>query len=103
MQAFEGQEPVSMWHARVALGVALLAAMLGVAVTLSPLRSGFADAPSRGAGDVELYHAEAARVRAGESYYSAAETELRARGYPMQSIFNWRMPAADVAGRSAAQ
>ncbi len=92
MQALGEPAKISTWHARGALALTLLAALLGIAVTLSPLRSGFADAPDRGYSDVELYHAEAARVRAGESYYSAAETELRQRGYPMQSIFNWRTP-----------
>ncbi len=63
-----------------------------VAVTFSPLKSGFADAPSRGPGDVALYNAEAARIRAGESYYSAAAAELRERGYPTRSLLNWRLP-----------
>jgi hypothetical protein len=87
-------EPVgpSPWHARGVLAVAAVAALLLMAVTFSPLRSGFADAPSRGAGDVELYQAEAARIAAGDSYYAAVESELRERGYPMQSVFNWRTP-----------
>jgi hypothetical protein len=92
MQPMLHQSGLSTWRSRVVLAVALLAALLGAAVTISPLRSGFADAPSRGAGDVDLYHAEVARIRAGESYYTAAETELRERGYPMQSPFNWRTP-----------
>src|SRR5262249_42674640 len=29
---------------------------------------------------------------AGEGYYAAAATELRARGYPTKSVFNWRTP-----------
>jgi hypothetical protein len=32
-------------------------------------------------------------MRAGESYYAAMNTELRARSYPTASIVNWRMPA----------
>ncbi|HEV3138627.1 MAG TPA: hypothetical protein VGZ26_12000 [Pirellulales bacterium] len=63
-----------------------------VAVTFSSMKSGFADAPSRGPGDVALYRAEADRVRQGQSYYDAIAAELRSRGYPMRSIFNWRMP-----------
>lgn len=31
-------------------------------------------------------------MRAGESYYDAAAAELRARGYPTRSVFNWRTP-----------
>lgn len=70
--------------------VAVTAVLIGI--SLSPLRSGYADAPSRGAGDVELYHAEVVRMRAGENYYLAAKTELEARGYPTRSILNWRTP-----------
>jgi hypothetical protein len=65
---------------------------LSLAVSLSPWRSGFADAPDRGAGDVQLYRAEVDRIQQGEGYYQAAATELRARGYPTRSIFNWRTP-----------
>jgi hypothetical protein len=32
------------------------------------------------------------RVRQGTPYYTAMGEELRARGYPMQSPFNWRTP-----------
>ena len=32
------------------------------------------------------------RIAAGDSYYAAVEGELRERGYPMQSVFNWRTP-----------
>ena len=87
-------EPVGPkpWHARAVLGVATVAALVLVAVTFSPLRSGFADAPDRGAGDVALYQAEAGRIAQGDNYYDAIATELRERGYPMKSIFNWRTP-----------
>jgi hypothetical protein len=74
------------------LAVAATAAIFFVAITLSPLASGFADAPDRGASDIELYSGEAARIQRGESYYDAAATELTARGYPTRSVFNWRMP-----------
>jgi hypothetical protein len=78
--------------ARVVLSLALVAGWLLVAITLSPWKSGFADAPSRGTGDVELYRAEAERVRSGEYYYSAVKQELETRGYPTASILNWRTP-----------
>ncbi|HTU26260.1 MAG TPA: hypothetical protein VMF30_12720 [Pirellulales bacterium] len=84
--------PSSMRHARTVLAVAAVTALLLVAVTFSPLRSGFADAPDRGAGDVVLYQAEAGRIAAGENYYDTIASELRSRGYPMQSVFNWRTP-----------
>jgi hypothetical protein len=69
-----------------------LLTLLSVAVTLSPLRSGYADAPDRGPGDLALYRAEIARIRGGEGYYEAANAELRQRGYPTRSLFNWRTP-----------
>jgi hypothetical protein len=78
--------------ARATLSFALVVGWLLVAITLSPWKSGFADAPSRGVGDVELYRAEAERVREGEYYYTAVEDELESRGYPTASILNWRTP-----------
>lgn len=80
------------WHARLVLLVFLLSAAFFVAVTFSPLKRGFADAPDRGPADVALYLAEAERVHAGQSYYDAAAAELTERGYPTRSIFNWRTP-----------
>lgn len=79
-------------HARIVLALFLAVTLFFVGVTLSPLRSGFADAPSRGPGDVALYRAEVDRMRAGETYYEAAADELPARGYPTHSVFNWRTP-----------
>jgi hypothetical protein len=82
----------SATRARVMLALFFAVTAFFIAITFSPLRSGFADAPDRGPGDVDLYRAEVARVRAGESYYDAAAAELRARGYPTRSLFNWRAP-----------
>jgi hypothetical protein len=79
-------------RARLMLALFLLVAAFFVGVTMSPLKSGFADAANRGPGDVELYSAEAARVHAGENYYDAKAAELTKRGYPTKSIFNWRTP-----------
>ncbi|REK17637.1 MAG: hypothetical protein DWQ37_05940 [Planctomycetota bacterium] len=61
-------------------------------MSLSPLAQGFADKPHRGPGDVALYRAEVDRIAAGESYYVVASEELRQRGYPTRSAFNWRTP-----------
>jgi len=80
------------WHARWLLALFLVVGAFFVAVSLSPLRQGFADAPSRGPTDVELYQAEVERIRAGESYYEAVAHELPERGYPTASVFNWRTP-----------
>ncbi len=79
-------------HARMVSGIALAATAFFIAISCSPLASGFADAPSRGPSDVQLYWAEVARVEAGENYYAAAEQELSQRGYPTHSLFNWRTP-----------
>jgi hypothetical protein len=46
----------------------------------------------QGEGDTGLYRAEISRIHAGEGYYRAAAEELVARGYPTQSVFNWRTP-----------
>ncbi len=79
-----------------AIGVLALAALTTaffVCVTLSPLRSGYTGGPAHGPGDIDLYHAEITRMEAGEGYYAAAAAELKPRGYPTRSPFNWRTPA----------
>jgi hypothetical protein len=43
-------------------------------------------------GDVDLFAAVVARLRAGERYYDAMGMELRHRHYPTASVFNWRTP-----------
>lgn len=88
----EAPAPLSRLHARVVLAIFVAVAIFFVGVTLSPLKSGFADAPDRGPGDIGLYRAEIDRIRSGESYYDAAAIELSKRGYPTHSVFNWRTP-----------
>jgi hypothetical protein len=87
-----GFDRLSPWSARGVLLVVLLAVAFFLAVSLSPLASGFADKPSRGAGDVDLYLAEVQRISHGGGYYEAAFHELHQRGYPTRSVFNWRTP-----------
>jgi hypothetical protein len=82
----------SAFGARVALAIFAASSIFFAAVTLSPLKSGFAHAPARGPGDIALYRAEIDRIHAGDNYYSAANDELRSRGYPTRSAFNWRTP-----------
>jgi len=88
----EAPAPLSRLHARLLFALFAAVAIFFVAVTLSPLKSGFADAPDRGPGDIALYRAEIDRIRAGQSYYDAAASELPERGYPTHSVFNWRTP-----------
>lgn len=92
MSTIGGFNRLSCGQARWVLAVAAAAATLFVAISLSPLASGYADAPDRGPNDVQLYRAEIDRIHNGESYYGAAKAELTSRGYPTRSIFNWRMP-----------
>ena len=47
--------------------------------------------------DSSLFGAVVARVAGGEPYYPAMGTELRARGYPSASVFNWRQPTLFIA------
>ena len=83
---------LSQTPARIVLALIIVTSVLFVAITFSPLKSGYADAPDRGPGDFALYRAEIDRVHAGEPYYAVAADELRTRGYPTRSIFNWRTP-----------
>ena len=47
--------------------------------------------------DSALFGAVITRVAAGDSYYRAMNDELRRRGYPTASVFNWRSPLLIVA------
>src|SRR5262245_3414697 len=47
--------------------------------------------------DNALFSAVIERVARGESFYASMGTELRARGYPSASVFNWRQPPLFVA------
>jgi hypothetical protein len=79
-------------QARVVLFALVVTAASLAALTFSPWKSGRADKPGRGVGDVDLYLMEVALVRSGSDYYEAAKLEIQSRGYPTQSIFNWRTP-----------
>ena len=46
---------------------------------------------SKGA-DLMLYRRIVERIRGGEGYYAVTGEELRKRGYPTHSVFNWRLP-----------
>src|SRR5204863_6881445 len=93
MTAPLGSTRLPPWQEWLALSGAVLLAIVAVWVTLSPARSGFADTAENGKPSaVALYNAEIQRMRSGEGYYEAAAAELRARGYPTASVFNWRTP-----------
>ena len=70
-------------------------ALLLLAGLWRPLPRHGADAPVERT-DSALFSAVIKRVAAGAPYYSAMGTELRSRGYPSASIFNWRQPALFV-------
>jgi hypothetical protein len=72
----------------------LVAALLLTAICLLGSRKPSVDPshPVKRAGDQALFDAVVKRVRQGEPYYPAMASELRARHYPMRSVFNWRTP-----------
>ena len=80
-------------QARSVLVAMLLAFGFCVGITLSPMASSNFSGEDRSArSDVALYRAEVDRIHAGEAYYHVIGTELRTRGYPVGSVFNWRFP-----------
>ncbi len=83
---------VSRTKAIAVLSLAGAVLVFFLAISLSPLKNEVDRGPNPGPGDVDLYNAEIKRMQAGESYYAAAAQELRSRGYPTKSVFNWRTP-----------
>jgi hypothetical protein len=79
---------LSPWTARTLLLAVLTLSGYGVGLTRG------ADAfDSAGHGeDIALYSAIVRNMRHGQGYYDAAEQALRAQGFPMASVFNWRLP-----------
>jgi hypothetical protein len=87
-----GYARLSRFQARAVLAGLLLSLVGCLAISLSPLSSGFVGSPRNKGSDVALYQAEVARIAEGEAYYEAASAELTERGYPTSSVFNWRTP-----------
>ncbi len=87
-----GYARLTPFQARAVLASVALTAAVLLTLTLSSPACGPSQKKSPGAGDIALYWAEVARIRAGEGYYQAAAAELTARGYPTRSVFNWRTP-----------
>ena len=76
-----------------ALSLLTILAMVLAAGVYSSLGAGpLGTAPAGGEDDVSLHTAIVNRVAAGEPYYDATGDELRRRGYPTRSVFNWRTP-----------
>lgn len=79
--------PMSRKPALMALAGLLMLLLAGLALQAPKPRT-----LKKGEGDVVLFETVVARVRNGESYYPAMGSDLRSRGYPTASVFNWRMP-----------
>jgi len=76
--------------AGLVLIVVFLTALYGV-IVYNPLPPGPVQNRPQGE-DLRCYRAIIERISSGEGYYQAAEIELRKRGYPLRSVFNWRLP-----------
>lgn len=74
-----------------AIRVVVLAAVLLGGLAASRNLDAIPDMP-KGERDAVLHAAVVKRITNGEAYYEATGTELRGRGYPTLSVFNWRTP-----------
>lgn len=78
-------------YARIVLAAFCVFTIACVYISLSNHRIAFNDRDAT-PSDQDLYWAEVDLIAEGHGYYEAASVELTARGYPTQSVFNWRMP-----------
>jgi hypothetical protein len=74
-----------------------IALLVLIAVVALIVYGVFSYHPSKNTGqgegvDLDCYRAIIKRIHLGEGYYKAAGEELHRRGYPTESLFNWRMP-----------
>lgn len=82
---FAGMKP---WTARI-----IIIAFLGIIVYgVLCCQSIIPGIDANKGADLRLYRRIVERIQSGESYYQAAYSEFRIRGYPTNSVFNWRMP-----------
>lgn len=79
-------------RARVGLGVFLGWTLLCLAVSLSRDPNPPFVPPDGATSDLDVFRLVVHRVRDGESFYDATQTEFRSHGYPTRSPFNWRTP-----------
>jgi hypothetical protein len=76
---------------RAAFIIALLIASIGYGLTVChplPYDKGLKPRDA----DLKCYQTIVEKIHAGEGYYSAAGSTLRAMGYTTASVFNWRLP-----------
>lgn len=86
---FSGLQPL---HARLLLTLLLALCGFGMAAALQPAQARQEAVVDLSRTDLALYKAIAARVGQGESYYSAATSEQRARNYPLRPAVTVRLP-----------
>ena len=65
---------------------------MGLVLFFAPRRDTPVSASPR-EGDIALFRAIVDEMHAGQDYYGASGHQLRERGYPTRSPFNWRPPA----------
>jgi hypothetical protein len=80
----------TIWQAVLILTILLVATVGCLWAALSPKPT--SGLPEADGSDLRVYRRIIERVHAGEDYYDAAGSELRAGGYPTGAMFNWRTP-----------
>ena len=69
-----------------------LPVLFGLVVWLAPTDIGETKSLPDAKADVQLFRAVVHQMEDGQPYYRVFGTELRERGYPARSVFNWRQP-----------
>ena len=88
----EGHDVSGTSRVRAAMALLLLALTAVAAVAFSRQPGPLGAAVAEGESDVSLHSAVVGRLERGENYYDVTGDELRRRGYPTRSVFNWRSP-----------
>lgn len=98
---------LSLWQARIILAFLLLFAIVGSICSWNRGNLPHRDLPSEPvpleassnqtsasniAPDLQLYRDVTAAVARGENYYTAVKPQLLKHGFPIRSMFNWRLP-----------
>lgn len=76
---------------RISLSALICAVFISGLITTTAVRPRDRAAPAR-EGDEALFASFVEDLRQGTPYYTGMGAELRARGYPSRSVFNWRTP-----------